>query len=200
MANRPFRPYLRAMKTNRIHITGASGAGTTTLGRALADRLGIPQHDSDDYFWEPTIPPYRRARPAEDRLRLMQEVFLPRADWILSGSVAGWMEAVTHHFDLVVFLFTPTEVRLARLRDRETRHFGAEAVGPGGWRQQETVDFLAWAGEYDDATREGRSLALHEAWLKTITCPLLRLEGDRAVEDLVDAVAARLEGATDERL
>jgi adenylate kinase family enzyme len=24
----------------RIHVVGASGAGTTTLGRALADRLG----------------------------------------------------------------------------------------------------------------------------------------------------------------
>ena len=181
------------MKTNRIHITGASGAGTTTLGRALATRLGIPQHDSDDFFWAPTIPPYRRTRDAEERLRLMEAMFLPRADWVLSGSVAGWAETITPYFDLVVFLSVPTEVRLDRLRARETQRFGEAAVGRGGWRQQETEEFLDWAAQYDEGSREGRSLALHEAWLKTVTGPVLRLDGDRPTEDLVTAVLAALE-------
>jgi len=35
----------------RIHILGASGSGTTTLGRALAERLQCPHFDTDDYFW-----------------------------------------------------------------------------------------------------------------------------------------------------
>ena len=67
------------MKSCRIHIMGASGAGVSTLGRALADALALPHHDTDDYFWRPTIPPYREMRQADDRLRLMREVFLPRA-------------------------------------------------------------------------------------------------------------------------
>jgi adenylate kinase family enzyme len=46
------------MKLCRIHITGASGAGVSTLGCALADALAIPHHDTDDYFWQPTSPPY----------------------------------------------------------------------------------------------------------------------------------------------
>ena len=45
------------MRTCRIHVFGASGAGVTTLGRALADALGTPHHDTDDYFWLPTTPP-----------------------------------------------------------------------------------------------------------------------------------------------
>jgi adenylate kinase family enzyme len=36
------------MKSDRIHITGASGAGVTTRGRALADALALPHHDTDD--------------------------------------------------------------------------------------------------------------------------------------------------------
>ena len=67
------------MRAQRIHITGASGSGTTTLGRALASRLATPCHDSDDFFWRPTDPPYRDERPEDERLRLMEEVFLPRA-------------------------------------------------------------------------------------------------------------------------
>ena len=35
---------------------GASGAGVSTLGRALAGALALPHHDTDDYFWLPTIP------------------------------------------------------------------------------------------------------------------------------------------------
>ena len=73
------------MKSRRIHIMGASGAGVTSLGRALAEALAIPHHDTDDYFWQPTTPPYRDQRAIPERLRLMQEVFLPRADWVLSG-------------------------------------------------------------------------------------------------------------------
>ena len=50
------------MKSCRIHITGASGSGVTSLGRALADSLAMPHHDTDDYLWRPTIPPYRETR------------------------------------------------------------------------------------------------------------------------------------------
>ena len=50
------------MKTCRVHIMGASGAGVTSLGRALAEALAVPHHDTDGYFWRPTTPPYRDKR------------------------------------------------------------------------------------------------------------------------------------------
>ena len=180
------------MKTRRIHITGASGAGTTTLGRALADRLGVPHHDSDDFYWVPTNPPYREVRPAAERFTLMESMFLGRSDWVLSGSVEGWAEAIAPLFDFIVFLSVPAELRLARLRDRETRRFGLEAVSPGGWRHAETEDFIEWASHYDDGSREGRSRQRHEAWLKTQRCPLLRLDGDRPAAGLVEDVLRAL--------
>jgi adenylate kinase family enzyme len=177
------------VKTCRIHITGASGAGVTTLGRALADALALPHHDADDYLWRPTTPPYRQTRAVADRLRLMNEMFLDRADWVLSGSLDGWGDAIVPRLDLVVFLRVPTEVRLARLRAREARHFGADAVGPGGWRYAETADFIAWASHYDDGSREGPHLMRHEAWLAALTCPVMRLDGCRPIPDLVGEVA-----------
>ncbi len=51
----------------RIHVTGASGAGVTTLGRALAQHFAVPHADTDDYFWLPTEPPFTERRPVEDR-------------------------------------------------------------------------------------------------------------------------------------
>jgi len=176
------------MKTRRIHVTGASGAGVTTLGRALAEALALPHHDTDDYLWVPTTPPYRELREATDRLRLMHEMFLPRADWILSGGLDGWGNAVVMNFDLVIFLTTPRDIRMQRLRAREATHFGADVVAPGGWRHEETESFIDWASHYEDGTREGRSLARHEDWLATLPCPVLRLDGTRPIADLVGEV------------
>src|SRR5579883_2513810 len=99
------------MRLARIHITGASGSGVTTLGRALADRLAFPCHDTDDFLWLPTDPPYRALRPVADRLRLMRELFVARADWVLSGTLAGWGDPLIASFDLVVFLRVDTATR-----------------------------------------------------------------------------------------
>lgn len=176
------------MKHSRFHVTGASGSGVTTIGRALANALALPHHDADDYYWLPTIPPYQVKRPAQDRLRLMHEVFLPRSDWVLSGSVDGWGNELADAFDLVVFVSTPTAIRLARLRDREARHFGAEATAEGGWRHPETEKFVDWASHYDDGAREGRNRARHEAWLSTLRCPVVRVDGSHLLEEIVAEV------------
>ena len=41
---------------------GASGSGTTALGRYVAEKNGYFFMDTDDYLWEPTDPPYRSLR------------------------------------------------------------------------------------------------------------------------------------------
>jgi adenylate kinase family enzyme len=181
------------MKSCRIHVMGASGAGATSLGRALADALAIPHHDTDDYFWQPTVPPYQNKREPAERLRLMQQVFLPRADWVLSGSLDGWGDAIVSQFDLVVFLSTSMELRLQRLRAREATHFGADAVAPGGGRHRETEQFVEWASRYDAGDREGRSLAKHQAWLAALPCPILRLDGSQPLRNLVVEVLAAID-------
>ena len=107
------------MPTCRIHVLGASGSGTTTLGRALAGALAVPHHDTDDYFWLPTDPPFAEVRPAGDRLALMEALFAPRPAWVLSGSLVGWGDPLIPSFDLLVFLRTATRDRIERLRRRE---------------------------------------------------------------------------------
>jgi adenylate kinase family enzyme len=180
------------MKSCRIHVTGASGAGVTSLGRALADALAVPHHDTDDYFWQPTIPPYQHKREIADRLRLMREMFLGRADWVLSGSVEGWGDPIVPDFDLVVFLHTAKEIRLQRLRAREARHFGVDAVAAGGWRHRETEDFIEWASHYDAGDREGRTFENHQAWLAKLPCCVLRLDGASPLPELIEVVVAAI--------
>jgi hypothetical protein len=120
----------------------------------------------------------------------MQEIFLPRDGWVLSGSLDGWGDVLLPTFHLVVFLAVPTSVRMARLRVRETKRYGSEAIGPGGARYTATTDFLDWASHYDEPDFNSRSRARHEAWLSKLPCPVLRLDGERPTAELADAVAS----------
>jgi len=157
----------------------------TSLGRALANALAISHHDTDDYFWRPTAPPYREMREVADRLRLMLEMFLDGPDWVLSGSFGGWGDPIIPLLDLVVFLYVPTAIRIQRLRTREAQRFGPEAVAPGGSMHQQAEEFIEWASHYDDGTQEGRNLARHQAWLAKLPCRVLRLDGTRQLQELV---------------
>ena len=176
------------MNELRLHLTGASGAGVTTLGRSLAQQLAIPHFDADDFYWAPAAPEFSSKRPPEDRVRLMQELFVPRPTWILSGSVMGWGDALVPRITHVILVETPTEVRLARLRAREACRYGADAVASGGARHEETTAFLDWASRYDSDGFTGRSRRQHAAWLDALSCLVLRVDGSLELDAVTDEV------------
>jgi hypothetical protein len=176
----------------RIHIVGASGSGTSTLGAALAARLGIPHVDADSLFWLPTDPPFTTRRPANDRLEPLRNSLPVRGAWVFSGSALKWAASVEPFYDLVVVLHVDAAVRMERLRRREVAMHGAR-IEPGGDMAVASRAFLEWAAAYDTAGPEQRSLAAHEAWLASQTAPVLRLDSSAPVRDLVDGVLAGLE-------
>jgi len=178
------------MPDRAIHITGASGAGTTTLGRALATRLDAVHLDTDNFYWLPVEPAYSVKRAPDERLRLLRDAFGEAGmhGIVLSGSIGDWGAPLVPLFDLVVFLRTPTDIRLARLRAREASQFGAAAIASGGARHNEHEAFLKWSADYDAGTTSGRNLARHEAWLATLSCPVLRLDGSEPVDTLTEKV------------
>jgi adenylate kinase family enzyme len=167
-----------------VHILGASGSGTTTLGRALADKLAVPHLDTDDIYWLQTDPPYTTPRNIDDRHALLLER-APREDsWILSGSALKWGQPVAPLYDLIVFLQIDPAIRMQRIRERETARYGARIL-PGGDMAAKSAAFLEWAASYDTAGPEHRSLAAHEQWLQTQKAPVTRLNSSRTIGDLV---------------
>jgi len=178
---------------NRIHIVGASGSGTTSLAAATATRYGHRHLDTDDFFWVRTNPPYREKRPREERLALLRQALLESGRWVLSGSLCGWGDPLIPEFELVVFLAVPTPVRLARLRVRERVRYGEHAITPGGELHAHHVEFLEWAGRYDTGGVEIRSRALHEAWLATLPCTVMRLEGELPPTEQLARIEAGLD-------
>ena len=171
----------------RVHIFGAAGCGSSTLGWALARRLGCQHLDSDDLYWLPTTPPFQTKRTTPERLRLLLEAMKSSCQWVLSGSVAGWGDALIPNFDLVVFLYVPTDIRLARLRHRERARFGA-ALDPDGAMYGQHQAFLRWAAGYDPGLSGGRTLWADATWLGYLPCPMMCLIGECGTAVQIDRV------------
>jgi hypothetical protein len=90
-----------------------------------------------------------------ERIALMEEVFLPRRDWILSGSFTSWGAPIVPRLTHVVFLVLPGAKRLARLRRRERLRADPDLTRTPEW-QAANRGFLDWAMSYDDPGFRGR--------------------------------------------
>ncbi|MEI4484634.1 adenylate kinase [Frigidibacter sp. MR17.14] len=160
----------------RILVIGASGSGSSTLGRALAGALETQHFEVDDFFWLPTDPPFQNRRPPEERVRLMQAMVLPRSDWVMSGSPIGWGDrAVIPRLTHAIFVTLDPQVRMARLARRERVRYG-DRIDPGGDREASYQGFMDWAEGYDRPDFPQRSRRSHLCWLDELSCPVLQLD------------------------
>ena len=175
----------------RLHVFGASGSGTSTLGQRVAQVLDLPWLDVDDYYWAPTDPPYTQKRPIPERLAAMNAVLDDDLGWVVSGSLCSWGAPLAARFTQAVFLYVHPSVRLPRLAAREQQEFGAR-VAPGGDMYATHLEFMAWAARYDTADDSMRSLTMHEAWLATLPCPVLRLNSQHPPAALTEATLRQL--------
>ena len=175
------------MAYKRIHITGASGSGTTALGRVLAERLDLVHLDTDDYFWIPTDPPYQDIRETSERQNLLSQDMLKYSKWISTGSLCGWGDFALEFFDLMIFLFVPQEIRIKRLLEREKTRC-PESFIEGTLRNSQFNEFIDWAKKYDNGGMEVRSLYMHKQWLDKLNCPVLQIEGDLSVAESIKRV------------
>jgi adenylate kinase family enzyme len=168
----------------RTLITGASGSGTSTLARSVAARLQIAALDADDYFWLPTSPPFVSKREPHERLAMIMRDLGAAPDCVLAGSIVDWGVGLEDSFALIVFLTVPAAIRVERLRARELLQLGH--ADPA---------FLDWAAQYDEGRLEGRSRPKHERWLAARGCPVLRIDGEVALEDSTARVIEAMSSA-----
>ncbi|HWH05192.1 MAG TPA: hypothetical protein VNT23_02010 [Gaiellaceae bacterium] len=94
-------------------MTSASGSGATTLGRTLAERLGVPFVELDALHHGPG---WTEATPEELRARVSPLVAEP--EWIVGGYWGKLGDLVLERAELVVWLDLPRRVWLPRLLRR----------------------------------------------------------------------------------
>ncbi len=165
---------------HRIHVFGASGSGTTTLGKALSRELSCAHFDADDFFWLPTDPPYQEKTPKPQRIQAISSTLGPTGAWVLSGCIAGWGDWIKPRLSVAVFVRLPPTTRLRRLQAREKQEFG-NRIEPEGDLHHSHLKFIQWAASYDTAEPPIRSLKLHQQWVASLSCPVVEVDSTNSV-------------------
>jgi len=181
----------------KLHIFGASGSGVTTLGQSLANKLGLKYFDSDDYFWIKTESPFTHRREPNERNQLINKDICQTENWILGGSIINWGDNLFPDFDLTIFLYLPSEIRIERLKKRELERYG-NIIYTDEKRAKQFNDFIAWAADYDKETGlANRTLKAHQTWLAQKQSPILEIVGDKTLDEKLKLISERL---IDERI
>lgn len=174
-----------------IHLYGASGSGTSTIGRFISEKSGYFFMDTDDYFWEATDPPYQVKRKRADRLALMKNDIARYDKVVISGTFVDWGDELIPLLTLAIRVETDTVVRIERLKKREREHFGSR-IDLGGDMYETHRAFLEWAASYDDGDLNMRSKAKHDEWQKLLQCRQIVLDGSLPVEKNFEIIQQNL--------
>ncbi|MFC3927461.1 DNA topology modulation protein FlaR [Streptococcus caprae] len=103
----------------KIDIIGSVGSGKTSLAKELSVFYRIPYYEKDEIVWARSISgDYKRSDKERDYL--FAEI-LKQDDWIAEGSPRRVLRESFAQADLILFLDTPSRIRLYRLVKRWVR-------------------------------------------------------------------------------
>lgn len=155
---------------HKIIICGLNGAGKSTLGALLAQALGWQFMDIESYYFPPgnTDYNYTAARTKDEVSALLASDMQLHPRLILAAVKGAYGPDVTRHLTGAIFIHAPKDERMARIRSRSHRKFGDRML-PGGDLHQAEEEFFAMAA--------GRDEAEVEAWLQSLSVPVLRIDG-----------------------
>ena len=180
------------MLNYKIYIIGASGTGKTTLAKALSVKLQCVHFDSDDFYHYPTDPPFLKQRSGEARARLLSQALDRHSSWILSGGAGTWEPSVKLDPSLVIFLYLPPNIRLERLKERESTLYG-KRIQQGGDMESIHKEFIEWTEGYDSGQSQGTNLlSAHLEYLKKLNTPLVKFEKPMTTKEQIDFIIKRL--------
>jgi adenylate kinase family enzyme len=171
----------------KILIFGASGSGTTTLGNEIEKQTNFKHLDVDNYYWRKTEPPFQEKIELEKRNINLKADFNGFKNVIVSGSMVSWEKEWETSFDLAIFIRLENDLRMKRLKTRETERYGEKLITDKK-TQQNSKAFLEWADQYENPNFDGRSLKIHKNWIELLNCKALTIDGKSELNDKVETV------------
>lgn len=164
-----------------IMITGASGAGKTTLGELVAKELGYTFVDIDEYIWrKDTEIPFSAMYTKAEKISRLQEAISGCEHFVMAGSMDSFHEYFDPCFELVVHLHADAQTRVKRVHERALKRFGERVLEDGDMFEAHQK-MLSGIEGYDNGIG-GCTLQQHENWLKSLNCKVIKLDGADMLE------------------
>lgn len=178
--------FLQAPKTGTgILLCGLNGTGKSTLGRALAEKLNFHFIDNEDLYFPKTSPDYIYAspRPREEVEKLLFREIKTHKNFVFTSVKGDYGEAASPFFQYVVLIEVPRDIRLQRVKNRSFEKFG-ERMLPGGDLYEQEEHFFDFVRRRPEDTVE--------KWIQSLSCPVLRVDGTRPVEENVTYIIEQI--------
>lgn len=164
-----------------IMIMGPSGSGKTTLGKMVAERLGYAFVDIDEYIWrKDTELPFSVMYSKEEKINRLMDAISHCKHFVMAGSMDSFHQYFDPFFELAVYLYADTKIRVKRVHERELQLFGKRILEEGDMYEQHQ-NFLKEIAGYDFGIG-GCTAQRHELWLESLKCKVLRLDGSEKLE------------------
>lgn len=159
-----------------IQICGLNGCGKRTHGKALADRIGFYYIDNENLYFSrsSTDEPYINPKSRQEVELLLAEEIRKHPDFVFAAVKGDYGKDIDLLYDYVVLIEVPKSVRMQRIRNRSFQKFGNRILNGGDLFSQEEAFFQMAESRQDDYVK---------AWLKTVKCPIIRVDGTRPIEE-----------------
>ena len=162
-----------------IQICGLNGCGKSTLGRALSERIGFYYIDNENLFFSNTDEPYMNPKSRQDVEQLLLAEVRKHPNFVFAAVKGDYGNEVISMYDYVVLIEVPKRTRLYRVRNRSFQKFGNRMLIGGDLYNQEEAFFQMVESRRDDYV---------ENWLKTVKCPIIRVDGTKPTEENVEYI------------
>lgn len=164
-----------------ILICGLNGAGKSTIGELLAEKLDYQFIDNEDLYFPKTNKNYMYANPRskEEVIRLLEGKITSNRNFVFAAVKGDYGNLLISQLDYIVVVEVPKQIRLKRVKKRAFQKFGKRMIADGDLAQKEK--------EWYDYIKS-RPEDYVEKWIRTIECPVLRIDGTKTVEEIMDTI------------
>lgn len=166
-----------------IIICGLNGSGKSTLGKALANEIGFYFIDNEFLFFSRTESnqPYTNPRTHEDAEKIFAQEVGKHEDFVFAAVTGNYRENIYDLYQYAILIEVPKEVRSRRVRSRSFQKFGKRML-PGGDLYESEEAFFKFIEERPEDHVDN--------WVKTLKCPVIKVDGTKLVEENIKDIKA----------
>ncbi len=168
-----------------IMICGLNGVGKSTFGKALAEKLDFYFIDNEDLYFPKTNPGYLYdcPRTREEVEGLLFHEIRTHENFVFASVKGDYGEDICSFFQYAILIDVPKDIRMQRVRNRSFQKFGNRMLAGGDLYEREERFFDLVKSRPENTVEE---------WIRSLKCPIMRIDGTRPVKENVDIVFNQL--------